>query len=165
MLLICTVAIILIMGAILLFFLNIASYIIVQLCLLALAVYGISTLISLVKRRHQQRIINLNTPKTIDISCRCGQIFRAAAPASAQHYTICCPYCGTQCHVTLNRRNSKLTDRDKRSIVISIAGIIALLLLLGMRSIPHSSPVRYYQMPDSYHDYNIETAPEDSDII
>ncbi len=166
MLLMCLVAIILIAGAILMFFLNVASHIIVYLCLAALAAYGIYTLIALLRRKLKQGNADRSTPKTLDISCRCGQTFRAAAPLNARDYTICCPYCGTQCHVTLRNQKRRLSDTDKRSIVISAAGILALLILIGMLCHPMKTRVRYYTVPDPdyYYDYGMPTDAPDNII-
>ncbi|MGN1116455.1 MAG: hypothetical protein ACI4TH_07800 [Candidatus Ornithomonoglobus sp.] len=165
MLLICLVVIILIVGAMLMFFLNIASHIIIYLCLTALAVYGIYTLIALLRRKLKQRRTDRCTPRTLDIKCRCGQIFRAAAPVSAADYTICCPYCGTSCHVTLQNKKCSLSDSDKRSIVISAAGILALLILIGILFHPMKTKVRYYTVPDSDYYYDFGTPTEAPDII
>lgn len=165
MLLICLVAIVLIAGAILLFFLNVASHIILYLCLTALAVYGIYTLAAFLRRKLRQRRTDRFMPKTLDINCRCGRIFRAAAPVNAVDYTICCPYCGTSCHVTLKNKNCRFSDNDKRSIVISAAGIIALLILIGMLFHPMKPRVRYYTVPDSNYDYDFGIPTEAPDNI
>ncbi|MGN0181198.1 MAG: Com family DNA-binding transcriptional regulator [Candidatus Ornithomonoglobus sp.] len=165
MLLICLVATILIAGAILLFFLNVASYVIVYICLTAIAAYGIYTFISLLRRKLNQRRIDRCTPRTLDINCRCGQVFRAAAPSGAADYTICCPYCGTCCHVTLQNKKHSLSDIDKRSIIISAAGILALLILIGMLFHPMKPRVRYYTVPDSDYYYDFGMPTESTDII
>lgn len=165
MLLICLVVIILIVGAMLMFFLNVASHIILYLCLAAMAAYGIYTLVALVRRKLMQRQTDRSTPRTIDIGCRCGQVFRAAAPMGASDYTICCPYCGTSCHVKLRNKKSSLSDDDKRSIVISTAGILALLILLGLLFHPVKTRVRYYSIPDSDFYYDFGVPQESTDII
>lgn len=154
MLLICFIMLIIFAAAVLMFFLNFASKIIVYVCLAALAAYGIWTLIFLIRKRR--------SAAAIEITCRCGRTFRTVLPRGNADHTAQCPYCQTLCHVTVNR-GRHFSESEKRSVVISAAGILALIILIGMILRPSQPRVRYYTVPDSY--YNYGTATEEPGII